>query len=88
MFSLFCEYTYLEYVRIHVIYRVNQAEYGNHIFLVAPQEYVNIDSTRRPNTYSLWVRAQGLTLGLTRVLHQGGQCRWAGRMNGWLIRAQ
>jgi len=22
------------------------------------------------------------------VLHQGGQCRWAGGMRGWLIRAQ
>jgi len=22
------------------------------------------------------------------VLHQGGQCRWAGGMKGWLIRAQ
>ena len=46
-FSLFCEYIYLEYVRIHVIYRVNQAEYGIHILVVAPQEYVNIYSTRR-----------------------------------------
>jgi len=22
------------------------------------------------------------------LLHQGGQCRWAGGMKGWLIRAQ
>jgi len=42
-FSLFCEY----YVRVHVIYRVNQAEYGIHILVVAPQECVNICSTRR-----------------------------------------
>jgi len=26
IFSLVCEYIHLEYVRIHVIYRVNQAE--------------------------------------------------------------
>jgi len=47
IFSLFCEYIYLEYVRIHGIYRVNQAEYGIHILVVAPQIYVNIYSTRR-----------------------------------------
>ena len=46
MFSPLCEYTHLEYVRIHVICRVNQAGYGLHILLVAPQEYVNIYSTR------------------------------------------
>jgi len=28
---------YLEYVLIHVIYRVNQAEYVIHILVVAPQ---------------------------------------------------
>jgi len=38
---------HLEYVRIHVIYRVDQAEYGIHIRVVAPQEYVNIYSTHR-----------------------------------------
>jgi len=47
MFSLFCEYLYLEYARIHVIYRVDQAEYVIHILVAAPQEYVNIYSTRR-----------------------------------------
>jgi len=47
IFSLFCEYIRLEYVRIHVMYRVNQAEYGIHICVVAPQEYVNLYSTRR-----------------------------------------
>jgi len=36
IFSLFHEYTYLKYVRIHVIYRVNQAEYGIRIRVVAP----------------------------------------------------
>jgi len=40
MFSLFCEYIHLEYVRIHGIYRVDQAECGIHILVVAPQEYV------------------------------------------------
>jgi len=48
IFSLFCEYIILEYVGIHVIYRVNTAEYGIHILVVAPQEYMNIYSTRRP----------------------------------------
>jgi len=54
MFSLFYEYIQLESVRIHVIYRANQAEYVIHILVVAPQElvvapqeYVNIYSTRR-----------------------------------------
>jgi len=42
MFSLFCECIHLEYVRIHVICRVNQAERVIHIRVVAPQEYVNI----------------------------------------------
>jgi len=32
---------------IFMLYRVNQAEYGLRIRVVAPQEYVNIDSTRR-----------------------------------------
>ena len=41
-FSLFCEYIHLEYIRIHSIYGVNSAEYGIHILVVAPQEYVNI----------------------------------------------
>ena len=45
--SLFCEYIHLEYERIHVIYRVNQAENVFHIIVVAAQEYVNIYSTRR-----------------------------------------
>jgi len=45
--SLFCEYIYLEYVCIHVIYRVNQAEYVIHVLVVKPQEYVKICLTRR-----------------------------------------
>jgi len=42
MFSL-----YLKYVRIHAICNINQAEYVIHIRVVAPQEYVNMHSTRR-----------------------------------------
>jgi len=34
-------------VRIRVIYKVNQAEDGIHMLVVAPQGYVNIYSTRR-----------------------------------------
>ena len=40
-----------DYVRTHVIYRVNQAEYVIHILAVAPQEYVHIYSTRRPTVF-------------------------------------
>ena len=50
IFSLFREYMYIECVRMHVIYRLNQAEYVIHIRVVAPQEYVNIYSTRRAVT--------------------------------------
>jgi len=45
--SLFCKCTHLEYIRIHVLCRVNQAEYAIRIPTAAPQEYVNIYSTRR-----------------------------------------
>jgi len=47
IFSLFCEYIHLEYVRIHGIYRGNQAGYVTHIRVVAPQEYVHTYSTHR-----------------------------------------
>ena len=47
IFSLFYEYMYLEYARIHVIHRVNQAEYVIHVVVVAPQENANIYSTLR-----------------------------------------
>jgi len=47
IFSMFCDYTRLEYVRVHVIYRVGQGGYVIHILVVAPQEYVNSYSTRR-----------------------------------------
>jgi len=48
--SLFCEYINLEYVRIHIIYRVHQTEYT--ILVAAPQEYVNTYSTRRGAGFS------------------------------------
>ena len=47
VFGLFCEYIHLEYERIHVIYRVDQAECDVHILVVALQEHVNIYSTLR-----------------------------------------
>jgi len=47
IFGLFYEYSNLEYTYIHAISRVHQAEYGIHIRVVGPQEYVNIDSIRR-----------------------------------------
>jgi len=45
IFSLFYEYINLEYVRICVIYRVNQAEYVIRIRVAASQEYVNTSNT-------------------------------------------
>jgi len=39
---------------MHVIYRVNQAEYVIQIFVVVPQEYVNIYSTRRPFVHTFY----------------------------------
>ena len=47
MLSLFCVYGNLEYLHFHVIYRVNQAEYGIQFRVAASQEYVNMYSTRR-----------------------------------------
>jgi len=49
--GLLCEYINLGYVRVPVIYRVNQAEYVIHIRVAASQEYVNIYSTRRNHTH-------------------------------------
>jgi len=37
-FRLFCEYIHLDYVRIHVVYRVTQAEYAICIAVAAPLE--------------------------------------------------
>ena len=53
IFSLFYESSNLEYVHIHVIYRVNQAEYGIRILVAASQEYVNTYSTCRV-TMPVW----------------------------------
>jgi len=50
MCGLFYEHSKLEYIRAHVISRVNQAEYGIRILVAAPQEDVNIYSTRRTLT--------------------------------------
>ena len=50
IFSPICEYIHLAYVRVHVIYRANQAEYIIHIRAVVPQEYVNTYSTCRRTT--------------------------------------
>jgi len=47
MFSLFYEYNNLEYVHIHVIYRVHEAGCVIHFLVAASQEYVNTYSTRR-----------------------------------------
>jgi len=45
--SLFYEYSNLEYVHIHGIYRVTQTEYAIRIPMGAPQEYVKTYSTCR-----------------------------------------
>jgi len=47
IFSLLYEYTNLEYVHIHLMYRVDQAECVIHIRVATPQEYVNSYSIRR-----------------------------------------
>jgi len=47
MFDLFCESINREYVRIYVIYRVNQSKYVIRIRMAASQEYANTYSTRR-----------------------------------------
>ena len=65
IFSLFCEYTNLAYVRIHVIYRVSQAECVIRIHEAAPQEDVNTYSIRRGGAAS---EAQQ-KLAFTRYCH-------------------
>ena len=49
IFSLYCENRHLEYVRIHVIYRVTQAGYIIRIRMAASPEYVDTYSTGRVN---------------------------------------
>ena len=41
IFSLLHEYSNLESVHSHAIYRVHQAEYIIRVLVAAPQEYVN-----------------------------------------------
>jgi len=48
IFSLFHEYIPLEYVRVRVIYRVYQAEYGIRFLAAVSQQNVKTDSTPRP----------------------------------------
>jgi len=60
------------------MFRVNQAEYSIPILLVAPQEYVNIYSTRR-------VGASIQSGSLTRSANAAGRSeRAAGRADGSL----
>jgi len=58
-FSAWCEYMDLDYERIHVIYRVSQAEYVIRIRVAAPQECVNTCSTRRVGRGVRWYRGEG-----------------------------
>jgi len=77
-FGLVCEYINLGYVRIHVVYRVNQAEYAIRIPAGAPQEYVNAYSPRRVTNQTRecgrtgsrtheWVEAWGPNHGSKKV---------------------
>ena len=68
MCSLFCEYIHLEYGRMHVIYRVNQAEHVIHILVVAPQEYVEIYSTCRARPPMVSFPPARVPLGFIRVM--------------------
>jgi len=69
IFSLFYEYIPLEYVRIPVVYRVHQAEYGIHIRVAVSQEYVNTNSTPRTRVGKNRVNRSSEPLSLTdRVL--------------------
>jgi len=58
MLSPVYEYNNLDYVHIHVIYRVTQAEYVIRTRVAASQEYVNIYS--RPRVCGTW-RSLGVT---------------------------
>jgi len=53
IFSLFDEYSPLEYVRVPVIYRIYQAEYVILIVVAVSQEYVNTYST--PRVFRAWL---------------------------------
>jgi len=45
--TVFIFFRNLEYVRVSVLYRDNQAEYGIHILVTASQEYMYTYSLRR-----------------------------------------
>jgi len=47
-------------------------------------QYCKVYSTQ----IGVWMGSRILPNHRAIVLHQGGKCRWAGRMKGWLIRAQ
>jgi len=61
IFSLFCEYIYLEYTRNHVIHRVNQAEYATPIQHVGWVVYLSILSKSKSISKSIhrWVDMYG-----------------------------
>jgi len=63
----------LEDVRIHVIYRVNPSEYGIRILVAAPQEYVNIYSTRRAPAFCRSTCGRGCR-SVTQITSQGYVC--------------
>jgi len=69
MFSLFYEYSNLEYVHIRVICRVNQAEYVIRLLVAASQEYVNTYSTRRLVSLA-GARSNSIQYSPTNVYHR------------------
>ena len=62
--SLFCEYTNLEYARVHSICRVHQAKHAIPIPMAAPQECVNTYSTRKASRQGI-----ALSLSLYTYIH-------------------
>jgi len=68
----------LEYVRFHVICRVNQAEYGIRIPMAAPQKYVNTYSTRRLPTR--WMRIHIRNTRAMRISVNGSECAFVARV--------
>jgi len=68
----FCEYMKLEYVRVHVICRVNQAEYAIRFPMAAPQEYVNTYLIRRVSTQSCVTSLGEVRRGVRDALSRGG----------------
>jgi len=85
MFSLFYEYSNLEYAHICVIYRVTQAEYEIRILMAAPQEYVNTYSTRRVVAFTRYCHCQYCVvyIAITRCRGQTLYCAIVWAMTGW-----